>query len=201
VATHEVRSANEGEKKVNKVTQPEEFEFQISRAVWVNCPYPAVTLELERILEAKTYVYSGQKPPVDQAPSLIIFCPEGEEVDSEVRQLQALVPDAPILVVGLHVDTKLAQRALLAGAAGFIHLGMPPSQIACALSAAFEDKTIVPRDLLEALLTEMVSHVDLIPTPHQREFLELVATAATSREEIVVPRELLEIFLREAIAA
>jgi DNA-binding NarL/FixJ family response regulator len=153
------------------------------------------------MLEAKTYVYSGQNPPVDQAPSSIIFCPEGEDVDSDVRQLQALAPGAPILVIGLRVDTRLAQRALLAGAHGFIHLGMRPVQITYALSAAFKGKTIVPRDLLEAFLREMVSRVDLIPTPHQREFLELVATAATSREEIVVPRELLEDFLREAAAA
>jgi DNA-binding NarL/FixJ family response regulator len=183
------------------VTQTEEFEFQIAGPIWIRCSYPAVTLGLEKMLEEKTYVYSEQDPPADQAPCAIIFCPEGEDIASEVSQLQALASGAPILVVGLCVDTQLARTALLAGAHSFIHLGMQPDQVACALSKAFEGKTMMPRDLLEAFLTEMVSRVDLIPTPRQREFLELVASAATSREEIVIPRELLETFLREAAVA
>jgi DNA-binding NarL/FixJ family response regulator len=177
----------------------EEVEFMTLMLIWVSCPYPAMTLQLEKMLEAKFRVYEGQELPVDKAPSSIIFCPKGEDIDSEeVRCLQAQAPDTPILVLGLRVDTQGARAALLAGADGFIYLGMQPAQIICALSAALKGETLVPRDLLQTFLAEKISQVDTVLTPRQREFLELVAALATSGKEIVVPRELLEAFLRGA---
>jgi hypothetical protein len=186
-----------------KVTQPEKLEVPTSSLIWINCPYPAVTFGLERALEAKTRVHSSQEPPVDEAPSAIIFFPSNEDVGSEVKCLRDLAPDASILVLGLHADKELARSALLAGAQGFIHFGMRCTQITCALAAASKGETLVPRDLLEALLVERVSRVDLdFLTPRQLEFLELVvAEATTTKDEIVVPRELFEAFLREGGAA
>ncbi len=152
------------------------------------------------MLGARARVYSGRKPPANEAPSGIIYYPKGEEdVASEVRRLRALVPGVPILVLGLRVEPQLAQTALLVGADGFIHLGMQPAQIIRALLTASKGETLVPRDLLEAFLQEMSARADLtVLTPHQREFLELVAASASYNDEIVVSRELLKAFLREA---
>lgn len=184
------------------MTQTEKFEFKTLSPVWITCPYPAVALGLEKMLEAKTWVYDGQSPPMDEAPSSIIICPRGEDVDLEIRRLQTLVPDVPILVLGLRVDTQLARTALLAGAHGFVYLEMQPVQIINALSAVLKDQTVVPVELLEAFLAEMASQADLdILTPDQREFLELVATSETSGGEILIPRELLEAFLRDMLVA
>jgi DNA-binding NarL/FixJ family response regulator len=105
--------------------------------------------------------------------------------------------NVPILVLGLSNDLRLAQTALLAGADGFVHLNTQPEQIVRALSVGFEGKTLVPRDLLEALLVEKASRADITAlTPHQREFLELVIVeAAPCKDEIVSPKELLREFL------
>jgi DNA-binding NarL/FixJ family response regulator len=174
-----------------------ECEVKPLSSIWISCPYPVVTLGLEKMLEAKFRVYEGQEPPVDEAPSSIIYCPiEGDIGSEEVKRLRARAPDAAILVLGLRADTQLARTALLAGADTLIHLRMQPALIICALSMASEGETLVPRDLLEAFLVEMVSRADLTITPRQREFLELVVVTATSRGEIVVPRKLLEAFLR-----
>jgi hypothetical protein len=54
----------------------EEVEFMTLKLIWVSCPYPAVTFQLEKLLEAKFRVYEGQELPVDKAPSSIIFCPK-----------------------------------------------------------------------------------------------------------------------------
>lgn len=168
--------------------------------VWVRGPHREAALLVERALEAKANVYVGKEPPTGEAPSSIILCPNGEGVAQEMRRLRSLAPDAPILVLGPRVEPRLAQTALLAGAHGFIHLGMQPAQIARALSAVSEGYAVVPKELLDFFLTEMVSREDRADlTPDQREFLELVATSAvSSTDEIVVPRELLEAFLREA---
>jgi hypothetical protein len=172
--------------------------------VWVRGPHREAALLVERALEANANVYVGKEPPTGEAPSSIILCPNGEGVAQEMRRLRSLAPDTPILVLCPRVEPRLARTALLAGADGFIHLGMQPAQIARALSAVSKDYAVVPKEILEFFLGEMVSReyrVDI--TPDQREFLELVlfervaTSAVSSTDEIVVPRELLEAFLRE----
>jgi DNA-binding NarL/FixJ family response regulator len=182
------------------VTQTEEFDLKTLKSVWVSCPYPVVSLGLEKMLGAKTRVYSGQEPLANGDPSSIIICPDEEDVASEVDRLRPLALGAPILVLSLRLDPQFARTALLAGAHGFIHLAMRPAQIVRALSAASKGETVVPKDLLGAFLEEMVSREDpIVLTPRQQEFLELVATSSVSSwDEIVVPRELLEAFLEEA---
>ncbi len=178
----------------------EESEFETLRLVWVSGTDPAMAMELGKMLGARArVVHGGREPLANEAPCGIIHYPKGEDVASEVRRLRALVPGVPILVLGLRVEPQLAQTALLVGADGFIHLGMQPAQIIRALLTASEGETLLPRDLLEAFLEEMSARADLtVLTPHQREFLELVAASASYNDEIVVPRELLEAFLREA---
>src|SRR3954469_13004317 len=106
------------------MSQTEESKFKTLESVWVRCPYPTLALGLEKMLEANIHVYSGpEPPPANEAPFCIIFCPDEGDVASAVRYLRTLAPDAPILVLGLHVDTQLVRRAILAGAYCFIHIG------------------------------------------------------------------------------
>jgi hypothetical protein len=75
---------------------------------------------------------------------------------------------------------------------------MQPAQVARTLSLTSEGETVLPRELLEALLVEKEQRADLgALTPHQQEILERLAVAATFGGEIAVSRELLETFLVE----
>lgn len=170
---------------------------ETSGSIWIKCSYPLVVLGLEAKLKAVGNVYCGQEAPGKNTPSSVIYCPnEEEDVASELERLRMVVGNVPILVLGLSNDLRLAKTALLAGADSFIHLSTQPEQIVRALSMASEGKTLVPRDLLEALLAEKASRGDItVLTPHQREFLELVVEAATCKDEIVSPKELLREFL------
>ncbi|CAA9234489.1 MAG: hypothetical protein AVDCRST_MAG93-1033 [uncultured Chloroflexia bacterium] len=177
--------------------QTEELESK-SISIWVSGSGQArIALELEQLLGVRTRVYKdGEVSPHGALPH-IILCPSEEDVTPEVKRLLASAPDVPLLVLGSRLDEQLARRAFLAGAHGFIHLEMQPAQIGRILSSTSSDETMVPRDLLEVFLYKTVAHADqIIFTPHQREFLELVATTASFTDEIVVPRQLLEAFLK-----
>ena len=192
---------NPGKSRLMMTTQPAIPASEALGLVWVKCPFPFVALGLQAGLEAAGYVYCGQEEeaPLKNAPSSVIYCPNPEEEDvaSEVERLRSVAGNVPILILGLSVDPQLAQTALLAGADGFIHLGMPTAQVVRALSAAFKVETIIPRDLLEAFLTKEVSRTGpTVLSSGQRRFLEMVAVSASIPGDIIrVPKELLEAFL------
>lgn len=160
-----------------------ELEVKALDPVWVICPYPTVALGLEKTLEAAARTNGGGNFYPPEAPSSIIYCPNGEDVASEVKRLRTLAPDASLLVFGLRLDAKLAKTAIRAGARGFIHAGMEPRQIVRALSVAAEGEIVIPRELLESLLGKAEPQVDLDAlTPRQREILELVAEGLTNAQ-------------------
>lgn len=82
----------------------------------------------------------------------VVLCPNGEEVDSEVRTIRQLMPDSPILVFGSTADLELAEEALRAGANGFVYAGMGPERIAHVISLASESEVVIPRELLGELV-------------------------------------------------
>jgi DNA-binding NarL/FixJ family response regulator len=169
-----------------------------SGLIWVSCPCKEAITLVGEALGKRARVYVGERPLEGEKPSCVVFCSKGEGVAQGVRRLRTLDPGVPVLLFGLRVDPKLARTALLAGAHGFIHLGMQPAQVARVLSVASEGETIIPRELLETLLVEREQRADLSAlTLHQREIVERLAVAATFGGEIVVSRELLETFLVE----
>lgn len=181
-------------------TREEHEPEKDSGLIWVSCPCKEAITLVGEALGKRARVYVGERPPEGERPSTVVFCPKGEGVAQGVRRLRALAPEVPLLLFGLRVDPKLARTALLAGAHGFIHLGMQPAQVARALSAAAEGEALVPRELLEALLVELEERAELSAlTPHQREILERLCVAATFGGEIALSRELLESFLMEVV--
>ena len=73
------------------------------------------------------------------------------------------------------MDLRLARAALRLGARGFIHAGMELDQIARAAEVAAEGEIVVPRKILECLVTDKEpADLDVLTT-RQREILELVA--------------------------
>jgi hypothetical protein len=190
------------ERKTNKVKAIKEREPEKDLGlVWVNGPYEQAMMLVEETLGKGARVYVGKQPPEGKSVSSIVFCSNTEDIACEVRQVrcfQTLAPDAPVVVLGLRVTPQLARGALLAGARGFLHLGMKPAQVVYVFSEASKGEIKVPRKLLEAFLVEAASRGDLaILSTRQQEILLLIAEAATSKGEIVLSRELLEDFLME----
>src|SRR4051794_3094501 len=82
---------------------PSNLQSEHSGLVWVTrCPYPLVALGLKIALEAAGYdVHFEQKYLAvgEETPCCVIYCPNGQGVAQEVKRLQDLVPDAPVLIL------------------------------------------------------------------------------------------------------
>ena len=167
---------------------------EVRLPVWVECPYPLVTLGLQQTLQAAGHeIRIERKGPGTAAhqeqdevhPSCVVYYPKGEEdATSRVERLRHRFPDAPVLVLGSDAgDLPLAWAALRGGARGFLHLGMQPSQIAHAISLASDGEIVFPRELTAALINQEEQPPDLLAlTPRQREILGLVAQGLTNAE-------------------
>lgn len=163
------------------MTQVAELRTKHSPTVWINCPFPIVALGLTEALKAEAQIHVGDEPPVEGDVSSVVYCANGGvDLGSEMERLRSLVPEASILVFGLYGNLALARSALQAGARGFIHAGMKPSQIARALSVASEGEIAVPRELLKDLIVAEAPVDTAILSPRQREILELVCEGLTN---------------------
>jgi DNA-binding NarL/FixJ family response regulator len=145
--------------------------------VWIYCPYPVVAAGLRDALENKFGVHLGGSAPAHGVvPSCAILDTGGAENLAEgISRIHRVSPEIPILVFGLRVDLPIARAALRLGAKGFIHAGMELKQIARATEVAARGEIVVPRTILEQLVTnEDPADLDALTT-RQREILELVA--------------------------
>ena len=123
--------------------------------VWVSCPRDCEGITLlvqEELRKTGAHVHAGKEPPREEDPSSVLLCPEGEGIGPTVRRVRALAPHAPVVVCGPTPEPQMAAEALQAGASGFVHVGLPPEQIALALSLALEGEVVIPRQLLGYLL-------------------------------------------------
>ena len=145
--------------------------------VWICCPYPVVAAGLSDAFENKYTVHLGRSAPAPGVvPSCAILDTGGtENLAKGIKRIQGVSPEIPILVFGLRVDLPLARAALRLGAKGFIHAGMELDQVARATEVAARGEIVVPRTILEQLVTnEDPADLDALTT-RQREILELVA--------------------------
>ena len=145
--------------------------------VWIYCPYPVLAAGLSDAFENKFGVHVGRSAPAHGVvPSCAILDTGGAETLAEgISRIHAVSPEIPILVFGLRVDLPIARAALRLGARGFIHAGMELEQIARATEVAARGEIVIPRTILEQLVTnEDPTDLDALTT-RQREILELVA--------------------------
>ncbi len=151
--------------------------------VWLHCPYPVLARGLIGIVAGEADVHHSEKPPESASPSCVLVCSDSEEeTERIVREARSQVPGAPVIVFGLTSDLPLVRAALRAGARGFVHAGMEPSQIVRALSVAMQGEVVIPRDLLKDLVADEAP-VDLSGlTPRQREILGLVVEGMTNAQ-------------------
>jgi len=145
--------------------------------VWIYCPYPVVAAGLSDAFENKFKVHLGKSAPAHGViPSCAILdTGAAENLAEGIKRIQGVSPEIPILVFALRVDLPLARAALRLGARGFIHAGMELDQVARATEVAASGEIVVPRTILEQLVTnEDPADLDALTT-RQREILELVA--------------------------
>lgn len=151
--------------------------------VWINCPYPIIALGLLEALRGKAQAHLGATPPPEVPLSSVVHCANGEaDLSAEIGRLRALAPDVPLLIFGLHDDLSLVRIALRAGARGFIHAGMQPSQIIRAISVTSEGEVAVPRELLKDLVGGDAPVDTANLTNRQREILDLVCEGMTNAQ-------------------
>jgi DNA-binding NarL/FixJ family response regulator len=170
---------------VTHLTELTESELKPLGAVSLECSYPVVAVALKEILKEEADVYEGSRQPTGaKDPSCIVLCPNGKDVTSEVRRLGASNPQTAVLVFDMRENPWLVQKALQAGANGFLHAGMHPEQILGALRLATEGKIIVPEGLLEnPLLEEQPAMAGLSAlTPRQLQIVGLVCEGLTNAQ-------------------
>jgi DNA-binding NarL/FixJ family response regulator len=163
------------------------YEPQPLGTIWIDCPYPLLFAGLKRALRTRAArVHQGLKPLEGGRPSAVIcHADSDEDIASKVRNVIALVPDSPVLVLGLQAELPLARSALQAGAKGFIHAQMPPEQIVCALEVASKKgEVVIPRELLKAVVNEQRVHAEDLSglSPRKQEILSMVAEGLSNAQ-------------------
>jgi two-component system nitrate/nitrite response regulator NarL len=151
--------------------------------IWIDCPPSVVTAGLVRALEEQAWVHNGKEPPEEAPSSVILYASGDEDLSEGVEHHRELVPNTPpIIVFGSHLDLPLAREALRAGASGFIHAGMMPSQIVRAVAVAMRGELVAPRELIQFLLAEEApANLDILTT-RQREILGFVVEGLSNAE-------------------
>jgi DNA-binding NarL/FixJ family response regulator len=139
-------------------------------------------LGLVKALEKSADTYRGKDLRTEIEPSLVVCCAAYEDVAEEVQRVRDLLPDVPILVMGLSVDVRLARGALQSRARGYIHAGMQPSHVVRALELAMKGEVVIPREMITDLITQE-EPADLHNlTARQHEILRLVAEGLTNAQ-------------------
>jgi DNA-binding NarL/FixJ family response regulator len=175
--------------RLHETNEPDTRRNGSPATVWIKDTSSLLSIGLEITLKKSgTRVHRGAGIPQGAAPSVIVYCLEGGEDDlnSRVRELKDLAPDAAIVIFGASADLSLARAAVLAGAEGFLHAGMPAEQIAQALHKAHDGEEVLPRDLLMGLVSEMVAK-EREPDfsglgPRKMEILEMVAEGLSNAQ-------------------
>ena len=97
-------------------------------------------------------------------------------------------PETAILIVTIYDSTDYIQRALLAGASGYVLKGIPRSSIIDAIRLIRNGESLINRDMLRALLND-ISTGDTSSqltvrklTPRERRVLELLARGLSNKE-------------------
>src|SRR3954454_3369314 len=155
--------------------------------VWINCCYPVLARGLATILKTEANFIWRYEPRMDKAPSIVVYCSESEDYTQELKRLQTLLPNTPILILVLpgKVDLSYAWQALQTGIAGFIHADMEPLEVVQAFYSASKGDVVIPKDLATALLQSLVKRRELSAelgalTYRKREILNLVAEGLTN---------------------
>jgi hypothetical protein len=145
------------ERKTSALMRTSEHEPEKDLGLaWISSPYEEeeeMVLLVKEALEGKTRVHIGTEPPRGEDPCcVVLLCPNGKDVFSQMRRVQSQAPNLPVVVFCQSKELRLVEQALRAGASGFVHAQMRPEKIALALSLASQGEVFIPRELLGELI-------------------------------------------------
>jgi DNA-binding NarL/FixJ family response regulator len=105
-----------------------------------------------------------------------------------IRQIRARRPNAKIIVLTMHHDTRLAAEAFRAGVSGYLLKVSPGEELINAIREVAEGRSYVTsllaKDLINLLIDPGAAPREGISplTPRQREVLQLIAEGRTAKE-------------------
>jgi DNA-binding NarL/FixJ family response regulator len=172
------------------VVGPHKAPEPAEQLIWVKGNASIASVGLATTLKAEFRVHRGALPPAAETPSAVVCCLEGteddEDVASLVRTIKAAAPEAAVLVLSPSLELPHIGAAVSAGARGFLHPGVPPAQLARALSVVLRGEMALPRELLETAvkwLNKRREGADLsVLSERKLEILELVAEGLSNAQ-------------------
>jgi DNA-binding NarL/FixJ family response regulator len=152
--------------------------------VWVVAPsYSITTAGLKKVLEGKAEVRIGGESCAGSPSCVVLYAGCMQEGCLEgMGRVRELYPGVPLLVLGSHLDLALAWAALKAGADGFVHAQMDPTQLLKAVEVVQKGELAAPRDLLGYLLSQNENPKTGDLSARQREILEMVVEGLSNAE-------------------
>jgi len=99
-----------------------------------------------------------------------------------VEAILALDPNARILVVSMHQGAIFAQKAIAAGARGFVSKSSPPEELIGAIASVMSGRRALSGDMAQELAQTSLGHDDIAAlTRREREILQLLARGMSGR--------------------
>ena len=95
------------------------------------------------------------------------------------RRIRETTPDTKVVVLTMHGDADMVQRAIRAGAVGYLVKDCTTDEVVATIRAAASGETAVSRELAVAMLAEAQ---DEMISKREREVLQLVAEGLTTPE-------------------
>jgi len=127
---------------------------------------------------------------VEQRPELVVLdiaMPGMSGLDAAARIREAL-PDARILILSMHAGDDFVQRALRAGAAGYLMKDAAAVELELAVKAVMAGGTYLSPRVSKQVVDEYVRRVENAPgpldglTPRQRQILGLIAAGRSTKQ-------------------
>lgn len=99
-----------------------------------------------------------------------------------VEGMVARDPRVRIIVVSMHQGVVFAQKAMAAGARGFISKSSPPEELVRAIASVMSGRRVLSADLAQELAQTSLGQDDLASlTPRERDILQLLARGMNGR--------------------
>jgi two-component system invasion response regulator UvrY len=99
-----------------------------------------------------------------------------------VEAMRARDPAVRIVVVSMHQGVIFAQKAVAAGARGFVSKSSPPDELVRAIAAVMEGRRVLSSDLAQDLAHSALGADDVASlTPRERDILQLLARGMNGR--------------------
>ncbi|MGE0881428.1 MAG: response regulator [Acidimicrobiia bacterium] len=117
-----------------------------------------------------------------------VSMPEMDGVEA-TRRITAEIPDVRVVMLTMHADADVVDRALKAGASGYLIKDCTIEEVAQAVRMAADGETAMSRDLAMRMLTEVKNlavptarEEDRIITKREEEVLQLIADGCSTPE-------------------